>query len=78
LLRVEDELAARGYPLELLPFRDLVLNAGGEDWKFGVGFISEGADSMDWAISARGLGFLLVGLVSGMASALDVASISAS
>jgi hypothetical protein len=69
LLRLDVELGTRGYPLTPLAFRDLVLNAGGEDWKLGVDFASDGAGSTGGATSGRGPGRPLVGLVSGISSA---------
>ena len=73
-VRLEVELGTRGCPFPPLIFRNLVLKAGGDDWKFGVDFASAGAASTGGVTSRRGSGRLLVGLVSGMASPADIPS----
>jgi hypothetical protein len=74
-LKVEVELGARSCPSLVLPLLDLVLNAGGEDRKPGVDSASITGSSEGSTTSERPPSPLLAGLVSGIASALDVPSV---
>ncbi len=69
-LRLDVELAAA------VDLRDLVLSAGGEDWKFGVDFNFNRGKSGGGATSASGR--TAGGLVSGIASPVVLSSGSAS
>jgi hypothetical protein len=76
LLRLDVALGARGYPRSVLAFRDLVLYAGGEDWKLGVDSSPGKVGSTEGATCGNGSARPQVGLVSGMASPFDIASVS--